>query len=57
MARIKNLKGGAKKKSLFFALLSSGDSFVANFSNPRTVVDRLKKNSRDRNKVFRVNNN
>lgn len=56
MARIKNLKGG-KKKSLFFALFSGGDSFVANYSNPRTVVDRLKKNSRDRSKVFTVNNN
>ncbi|UCG60516.1 MAG: hypothetical protein JSV52_09280 [Candidatus Zixiibacteriota bacterium] len=57
MARIKNLKGGGKKKSRFFALMSSGGSFVANFSNPRTVVERLRKNSRDRTKVFSVNNN
>ncbi len=57
MATIKNLRGGGKKKSPFFSLFSSGGSFVANFSNPRTVVERLKKNSRDRHKVFSVNNN
>jgi hypothetical protein len=55
MARVKYSKGN--KKSPFFALVKGGDSLVASFCNPRKVVNTLRKNTRNRDKVFTVNSN
>lgn len=48
---------GSKKKSPFFALTKHGDSLVATFTSPRKIVEALKKNSRNRDKVFTINSN
>jgi len=56
MAKV-NYPHGSKRKSPFFALTRKGDSLVASFTNPRKIVEILKKNSRNRDKVFSVSNN
>ena len=57
MAKVNYSKGNSKKKSPFFALVKGGNSLVASFCNPRKVVNTLRKNTRNRDKVFTVNSN
>jgi hypothetical protein len=57
MSRIQYSDSNGKKKSPFFAVVRNGDTLIANASNPKKIVERLKKNSRSRKKVFKVNSN
>lgn len=55
--RIHYTKQKREKRSRFFALVPGGKNLVAVFTDPQSVIDRLKKNHRDHKTVYSVNKN
>ena len=56
MSRIKYASTNNKKSS-FFAIVPQGDTLVEVLTSPKKVFDKLRKNSLDMKKNYKINNN
>lgn len=57
MYKLKQPKNKKGKNSQIMAVVPNGKTLVGVMTSPKAILDRFRKNSRDMNKIYSVNDN